>query len=92
MAKRRLGRTEMTIEPLVLGTNVIGGTIDEPTSFAVLDAFVGEGFTAIDTADVYTKSNSERIIGNWVKARGNRLDFNLCCADVGVRPQSSQHH
>jgi aryl-alcohol dehydrogenase-like predicted oxidoreductase len=72
MATRQLGRSDLHIEPLVLGTNVIGGTIDEPTSFAVLDAFLAEGFTAIDTADSYTKGNSETIIGNWVKARGNR--------------------
>lgn len=70
--KRRLGRSELMIEPLVLGTNVIGGTIDEAQSFAVLDAFVAEGFTAIDTADGYTKGNSETIIGNWMTARGNR--------------------
>lgn len=78
MTKRRLGRTDIFIEPLVLGTNVIGWTADEKTSFAVLDAFVGEGFTAIDTADVYSlwvpgnRSESEKIIGRWLKARGNR--------------------
>jgi aryl-alcohol dehydrogenase-like predicted oxidoreductase len=78
MTKRRLGRSELFIEPLVLGTNVIGWTADEPTSFAVLDAFVAEGFSAIDTADVYSRwvpgndSESERIIGRWLKARGNR--------------------
>ena len=43
MTKRRLGRSELFIEPLVLGTNVIGWTADEPTSFAVLDAFVAKG-------------------------------------------------
>lgn len=75
---RRLGRTDIEIAPLVLGTNVIGWTADEATSFAVLDAFVAEGFTAIDTADVYSRwvpgndSESERIIGRWLKARGNR--------------------
>jgi aryl-alcohol dehydrogenase-like predicted oxidoreductase len=78
MTKRRLGRSELFIEPFVLGTNVIGWTADEPTSFAVLDAFVAEGFTAIDTADVYSRwvpgndSESERIIGRWLRARGNR--------------------
>lgn len=78
MSLRRLGRTDIEIAPLVLGTNVIGWTADEKTSFAVLDAFVGEGFTAIDTADVYSRwvpgndSESERIIGRWLKARGNR--------------------
>ncbi len=75
---RRLGRTDIHIEPLVLGTNVVGWTADEATSFAVFDAFVGEGFTAIDTADSYSRwvpgndSDSEKIIGRWMKARGNR--------------------
>ena len=75
---RRLGRTDIHIEPLVLGTNVVGWTADEATSFAVFDAFVGEGFTAIDTADSYSRwvpgndSDSEKIIGRWIKARGNR--------------------
>ena len=78
MTKRRLGRSELMIEPLVLGTNVVGWTADEPTSFAVMDAFVDEGFSAIDTADSYSRwvpgndSESEKIIGRWMKARGNR--------------------
>ncbi|MEO3386981.1 aldo/keto reductase [Mesorhizobium sp. CAU 1741] len=78
MSPRRLGRTDIEIEPLVFGTNVIGWTADEQTSFALLDAFVAEGFTAIDTADAYSRwvpgndSESEKIIGRWLKARGNR--------------------
>jgi aryl-alcohol dehydrogenase-like predicted oxidoreductase len=82
MAKRRLGRSELEIEPLALGTNVIGGTIDEAQSFKVLDAFVGEGFTPIDTADGYAGGKSETIIGNWMKARGNR-DKVLVLTKVG---------
>lgn len=78
MTPRRLGRTDIEIAPLVLGTNTAGWTADEATSFAVFDAFVAEGFTALDTADVYSRwvpgndSESERIIGRWMKARGNR--------------------
>lgn len=92
MTKRRLGRSELLIEPLVLGTNVVGWTADEATSFAVLDAFVGEGFAAIDTADVYSRwvpgndSESERIIGRWMKARGNRdkvMIFTKVGSDMG---------
>ena len=64
MSKRQLGRSDLHIEPLVFGTNVIGGTCDEARSFEVLDAFVGEGFTAIDTADIYTGGKSETIIGS----------------------------
>jgi aryl-alcohol dehydrogenase-like predicted oxidoreductase len=83
MTKRPLGQSGLAIEPLMLGTNVMGWTADQPTSFAVLDAFVAEGFTAIDTADVYSRwvpgndSESERIIGRWIKARGNRAQIML---------------
>ena len=43
VSKRRLGRTDLFIEPLVLGTKVFGWTADEKTSFAVLDALVADG-------------------------------------------------
>ena len=72
MSKRRLGRSELFIEPLVLGGNVFGWTLEEAPAFKVLDAFVDAGFTAIDTSDSYGKGKSETIIGNWLKARGNR--------------------
>ena len=92
MTKRRLGRSELFIDPLVLGTNVFGWTADEKTSFDILDAYVGEGFTAIDTADAYSRwvpgneSESEKIIGRWLKARGNRdkvLIFTKVGSDMG---------
>ena len=79
MDRRPLGRSEIVIEPLVLGGNVFGWTVDEETGFAILDAFVEEGFTAIDTAEGYPNwvpgnppGMSETIIGKWMKARGNR--------------------
>jgi len=72
MTQRRLGRTDLSFEPLVFGGNVFGWTLDEADTFTVLDAFVEEGFTAIDTANVYGKGKSETILGNWMKARGNR--------------------
>lgn len=92
MTKRRLGRSELFIEPLVLGTNVVGWTMDEPTSFQVFDAFLDAGFNAIDTADSYSRwvpgndSDSEKIIGRWMKARGNRdkvLIFTKVGSDMG---------
>jgi aryl-alcohol dehydrogenase-like predicted oxidoreductase len=79
MEHRLLGRTGLAIAPVVLGTNVFGWTADEKTSFAVLDAFMDAGFNALDTADAYSRwvpgnegGESETIIGNWMKARGNR--------------------
>jgi Aldo/keto reductase family len=55
MDKRKLGKTELEIAPLVFGGNVFGWTANEATSFALLDAFIGHGFNAIDTADVYSR-------------------------------------
>lgn len=79
MNRRPLGRSELVTEPLVLGGNVFGWTVDEARGFDILDAFVDEGFTAIDTAEGYPNwvpgnppGMSETIIGKWLKARGNR--------------------
>ena len=79
MQKRQLGRSELQVAPLAFGGNVFGWTIDEPTSFTLLDAFTGAGYNLVDTADVYSRwkpgnrgGESETIIGNWVRSRGNR--------------------
>lgn len=79
MEKRALGKSGLFIQPMVLGGNVFGWTIDEKTSFNVLDAYVDGGLDCIDTADVYSywKHNgvggqSETVIGNWLKRSGKR--------------------
>ncbi|MET1029092.1 MAG: aldo/keto reductase [Dongiaceae bacterium] len=79
MEKRRLGQSDLHIAPLVFGGNVFGWTVDEATSFILLDAFVAAGFNTIDTADVYSTwapghqgGESETIIGKWLKERGGR--------------------
>ena len=82
MQTRELGRSGLHISPLMLGGNVFGWTIDEATSFAVLDAFVANGGNAIDTADGYSVwvpghvgGESETIIGKWLRRRGRRDDI-----------------
>lgn len=79
MQKRRLGQTDLSIAPLVLGGNVFGWTADEKTSLDLLDRFFDAGLNAIDTADAYSRwvsghkgGESETIIGKWMKSRGNR--------------------
>lgn len=79
MTKRKLGSSSLEVAPLAFGGNVFGWTADEPTSFNLLDAFVAEGFNLIDTADSYSRwvpghkgGESETILGNWVRSRGNR--------------------
>ena len=81
VSHRPLGRSDLSISPLMLGGNVFGWTADEATSFAVLDAFVAGGGNAIDTADGYSVwapghvgGESETIIGKWLQRRGRRDD------------------
>lgn len=79
MKKIKIGQTNLEVAPFNLGGNVFGWTLDEQKSFEILDAFVEAGFNFIDTADMYSYwvdggpgGQSETIIGNWMKARGNR--------------------
>ena len=81
MEKRALGKTGLYIPPVVFGGNVFGWTVDEPASFALLDACLERGLTAIDTADSYSHwaegnagGESETIIGNWLAANPGKRD------------------
>jgi aryl-alcohol dehydrogenase-like predicted oxidoreductase len=85
-------RTDLDVSPLCLGGNVFGWTADRDESFAVLDGFLAGGANFIDTADVYmagapgnSGGESETIIGEWVKARGNRDEI-VVATKVGKFP------
>lgn len=90
MELRALGRTGLSISPVVLGTNVFGWTADEKTSFDVLDRFFDAGFNTIDTADSYSRwvsghvgGESEAIIGKWLKRGGVSRDKAIVVTKVG---------
>jgi aryl-alcohol dehydrogenase-like predicted oxidoreductase len=72
MQRRQLGHSALEIFPWSFGTNILGRAIDEPTAFAVLDAYLEAGGNCIDTADSYSSGESEAVLGRWMKARGNR--------------------
>ncbi len=88
--KRRLGRSDIEISPLVLGTNVFGWTADKARSFEIMDRFVDAGLQAIDTADIYSTwvdgnngGESESIIGDWIESRKKR-DSVVLITKVGM--------
>lgn len=89
---RRLGSSDLTIAPLVLGGNVFGWTANAQASFAVLDAFVAGGGTMIDTADVYSAwapghkgGESELVLGDWLRRSGRRGAVQIA-TKVGMLP------
>jgi aryl-alcohol dehydrogenase-like predicted oxidoreductase len=80
MELRKLGRTDIMVSPICLGSMQFGWTADEEASMSVLDAALEAGVNFIDTADVYSRwvpgnpgGVAESIIGKWLsQARGRR--------------------
>ena len=77
-------------ENIALGTAELGLRGGDGPAFALLDAFVERGGTRVDTARVYSdwipgeRGRSERIIGDWMRLRGNRDRISI--ATKGAHP------
>ena len=76
-----LPHTDLKVHPLCLGGNVFGFSADVSNSELVLDYYFDNGGNFVDTADMYSQwapghvgGESETIIGNWMKKRGNRRE------------------
>jgi len=73
---------------------MFGTTIDEKTSFALLDRFVERGGVWIDTADCYSfwasesgqGGDSERVIGRWLAARPGMRERVRISTKLGAEP------
>jgi 1-deoxyxylulose-5-phosphate synthase len=76
MRYRQLGRTELRVSELCLGTMTFGWTADESTSRAIMDAAIDAGINFFDTADIYSRwspdsyaGKTEEYIGRWLRDR-----------------------
>ena len=77
---RTLGRSGLVVSPLALGTMTFGSGgwgADESTSRAIFDTYRGAGGNFIDTADIYTGGESERLVGRFIADSGARDDIVL---------------
>lgn len=72
MEYRSLGRTGVMVSPLCLGVMNFGGPTSESDAFIILNRALEAGVNFIDTANVYTGSASERILGKFLKEGGKR--------------------
>jgi len=77
---RTLGRSGLVVSPLALGTMTFGpgewGT-DRATARAIFDAYRDAGGNFIDTADIYSGGESERLVGAFIAETGARDDVVL---------------
>jgi aryl-alcohol dehydrogenase-like predicted oxidoreductase len=90
-----LGKTDLQVHPLCLGGNVFGWSANAGQSHDVLTAYEASGGNFIDTADMYSEwhtgnvgGESETIIGDWMRARGNRSEMVIATkvAKLSSRP------
>jgi aryl-alcohol dehydrogenase-like predicted oxidoreductase len=75
IASIELGTTGIRISRFILGAGGMGGVatitgpgigLDDDGSFAIVEKAIELGINVVDTADVYTGGESERILGRWV--------------------------
>ncbi len=75
----KLGRTGLQVSRVCLGTMMYGSQISQADAFAQMDYALEHGINFFDTAEIYaippvpeTQGATERIIGEWFRARGGR--------------------
>ena len=90
MDYRRLGRTDIKVSALCLGTMTWGEQNTEAEGFAQIERAKAAGINFIDTAEMYpvpprpeTYAATEKVIGNYFKSRGDRADWVLASKIAG---------
>jgi len=90
MEHRRLGRTDLNVSLICLGTMTWGQQNTEADGHAQMDYALDKGINFFDTAELYsipprpeTQGSTERIIGSWFKARGSRDKVILATKVIG---------
>ncbi len=68
MEYQRLGASGLEVSPVCVGTMTFGDTTDAAEARRIVDHAHAAGINFIDTADVYAKSESERIVGAAIAA------------------------
>ncbi len=90
MRTRRLGRTDVQVSEICLGTMTWGEQNSEQEAFQQLDLATGEGINFIDAAEMYpvppraeTQGLTETYLGHWLEQRGRRDDLVIASKVAG---------
>jgi aryl-alcohol dehydrogenase-like predicted oxidoreductase len=75
MKRRILGGTGMSVSELALGTMMLGamGNTDHDESVRMIHAALDAGINFVDTADVYSRGESEEIVGRGLKGHRDQV-------------------
>lgn len=77
MEYRALGRTGVKVSSLCLGCMMFGGKTSPDDSYAIIDRAIDAGLNFLDTANVYSRGNSETVTGAALKRNGKRAQIVL---------------
>jgi aryl-alcohol dehydrogenase-like predicted oxidoreductase len=95
MKKHHLGRTDLTVSRVCLGTMTFGEQNTEADAHSQLDYALERGINFVDTAEMYpvppsagTQGATERFIGSWLKKSGRRGEIVLATKAAG--PNANQ--
>ena len=90
MQTRKLGKTDIDVTLICLGTMTWGEQNTEQEAFEQLDYAVAEGINFIDAAEMYpvppraeTQGLTETYLGNWLARRGRRDDLVIASKVAG---------
>jgi aryl-alcohol dehydrogenase-like predicted oxidoreductase len=86
MRYRTMGASGCSVSTLSLGTMTFGSESDEASSHAQLDRFFEAGGNLVDTADVYSGTGSESIIGCWLAKQSPEVKERVVIATKGRFP------
>lgn len=96
MEYKQLGRSDLKVSRIALGTMTFGRTNTEAEAFEQMDYALAQGVNLFDAAEMYPvptdpayQGNTERYIGNWMKARGTRDQVVLATKVAGPGDQVS---
>ncbi|MBS99273.1 MAG: NADP(H)-dependent aldo-keto reductase [Oceanospirillaceae bacterium] len=96
MEYKTLGRSDLRVSRISLGTMTFGRTNTEAEAFEQMDYALAQGVNLFDAAEMYPvptdpqyQGNTERYIGNWMKARGTRDQVVLATKAAGPGDQVS---
>lgn len=83
MQLRQLGKSNVKVSPIILGTWAIGGWMwggtEEKKSIEAIQASIENGITTIDTAPAYGMGLSEEIVGKAIKGRRDQVVIATKC-------------
>lgn len=92
MQYRRLGKSNLKVSALCLGTMMFAGQTDEQEAGRIVASAAEHGMNFIDTADVYNKGASEEMVGRLLA--GQRHDWVLATKlgnAMGKKPNQSNY-